>query len=119
MQINLVPVCEPGVSYGSKTMTNAITHFRKQLLAVIVICPEESFEYLGEEPRPDNITSAYINAVIVLFREPGTIGQVTGFIHEDGININRSGTGGAYGEKFMECLTKNDIQPWFYPVKKV
>ncbi len=119
MQINLIPVCEPGVSYGGKMMTEAITRFRKRLLAVIVVLPEEGFEYSGEEATPDNITSAEINAVIALFREPGTIGQVTGFIHEEGININLSGTGGWYGQKFMECLTQNDIQPWFYPAISV
>ncbi|MDZ8225848.1 hypothetical protein [Nostoc sp. ChiVER01] len=54
-----------------------------------------------------------------MFREPGTIAQVTGFIHENGMNINISGTGARYGEEFMKCLTQNDIQPWFYPVKPV
>lgn len=119
MQINLVPVCEPGISYGGEMMRDAITRFRKRLLAVIVVCPEEDFEYSDEEARPDNITRIDINAAIILFREPGTIGQVTGFIHENGMNINISGTGGWYGEEFMKCLTKNDIQPWFYPVKPV
>ncbi len=119
MQINLVPVCEPGVPYGGEMMRDAITRFRKRLLAVIVVCPEEGFEYSGEEARPDNITRVHINAVIALFREPGTIAQVTGFIHENGMNINISGTGGRYGEEFMKCLTQNNIQPWFYPVKPV
>jgi len=119
MQINLVPVCEPGNSHGGKMMRDAITRFRKRLLAVIVVCPEECFEFSGEEARPDNITSADINAAIALFREPGTIGQVTGFIHENGMNINLSGTGGWYGQEFMKCLIQNDIQPWFYPVKPV
>jgi|GEM_PF-945559 len=119
MQINLVPVCEPGNSYGGEMMRDAITRFRKRLLAVIVVCPEEGFEYSGEEARPDNITRVHINAAIALFREPGTIGQVTGFIHENGMNINISGTGGRYGEEFMKCLTQNNIQPWFYPVKPV
>ncbi|MEH2312270.1 MAG: hypothetical protein V7K35_12920 [Nostoc sp.] len=119
MQINLVPVCESGVSYGGEMMRDAITRFRKRLLAVIVVCPEEGFEYTGEEARPDNITRVHINAAIALFREPGTIGQVTGFIHENGMNINISGTGGRYGQEFMKCLTQNDIQPWFYPVKPV
>lgn len=119
MQINLVPVCEPGVSYGGEMMRDAITRFRKRLLAVIVVCPEEDFEYSGEEARPDNITCVDINAAIALFREPGTIGQVTGFIHENGMNINLSGTGGWYGEEFMKCLTQNNIQPWFYPVEPV
>lgn len=119
MQINLVPVCDPGVSYGSEIIRDAITRFRKRLLAVIVVCPEEGFEYSGEEARPDNITRTHINAAIVLFREPGTIGQVTGFIHENGMNINLSGTGGWYGEEFMKCLTQNNIQPWFYPVEPV
>ena len=119
MQINLVPVCEPGNPYGGEMMRDAITRFRKRLLALIVVCPEAGFEYSGEEARPDNITSAYITAAIALFREPGTIGQVTGFIHENGMNINISDTGGRYGKEFMKCLTKNDIQPWFYPVKPV
>ncbi|HEY9694417.1 MAG TPA: HEPN domain-containing protein [Oculatellaceae cyanobacterium] len=119
MQINLVPVCEPGNSHGGEMMIDAITRFRKRLLTVIVVCPEAGFEYSGEEARPDNITHADINAAIALFREPGTIGQVTGFIHEDGMNINISGTGGWYGQKFMKCLTQNNIQPWFYPVKSV
>jgi len=119
MQINLVPVCEPGNPHGGEMMRDAIARFRKRLLAVIVVCPEEGFEFSGEEARPDNITSAYINAAIALFREPGTIGQVTGFIHENGMNINLSGTGGRYGQQFMKCLSQNDIQPWFYPVKPV
>jgi hypothetical protein len=119
MQINLVPVCEPGNPYGGEMMRDAITRFRKRLLAVIVVCPEAGFEYSGEEARPDNITRAYINAAIALFREPGTIGQVTGFIHENGMNINISDTGGRYGEEFMKCLSQNDIQPCFYPVKPV
>lgn len=119
MQINLVPVCEPGVSYGGEMMRDAITRFRKWLLAVIVVCPERDFEYSGEKPRPDNITSADITAAIVLFLEPGTIGQVTGFIHEDGMNINLTGTGGSYGEKFMKYLTKNDIKPLFCSLEKV
>ena len=119
MQINLVSVCEPGIAYGGKMMREAISRFRTRLLAVIVVCPESDFEYSGEEARPDNITFAHITAAIALFREPGTIGQVTGFIHEEGMNINRSGTGGAYGEEFMKCLTQNDIQPWFYPTKLV
>ncbi|MEZ2238480.1 hypothetical protein [Microcoleus sp.] len=119
MQINLVPVCEPGNPYGGEMMRDAITRFRKRLLAVIVVCPEAGFEYSGEEARPDSITSAYITAAIALFREPGTIGQVTAFIHENGMNINISDTGGRYGKEFMKCLTKNDIQPWFYPVKPV
>ncbi|MEP6485977.1 hypothetical protein NDI43_02145 [Microcoleus vaginatus GB2-A3] len=119
MQINLVPVCEPGNPYGGEMMRDAITRFRKRLLAVIVVCPEAGFEYSGEEARPDNITRTHINAAIALFREPGTIGQVTGFIHENGMNINISGTGGRYGQEFMKCLIKNDIQPWFYPVKSV
>lgn len=119
MQINLVPVCEPGISYGGKMMRDAITRFRKRLLAVIVICPEEGFEYSGKKPRPDNITSADITAAIVLFREPGTIGQITGFIHEDGMNINLTGTGGSYGEEFMKCLTQNDIKPLFGSREKV
>ncbi|MBN3949083.1 MAG: hypothetical protein HWQ38_22490 [Nostoc sp. NMS7] len=111
MQINLVPVCEPGVSYGGEMMRDAITRFRKRLLAVIIVCPEEDFEYSDEEARPDNITRVHINAAIALFREPGTIGQVTGFIHENGMNINISGTGGWYGQEFMKCLTQNNIQP--------
>ncbi len=119
MQINLVPVCEPGFSYGGGMMRDAITRFRKRLLAVIVVCPEEGFEYSGEEARPNNITRTHINAAIALFREPGTIGQVTGFIHENGMNINLTSTGGSYGKKFMQCLIDNDIQPWFYPVKPV
>lgn len=119
MQINLVPVCEPGNPYGGEMMRDAITRFRKRLLAVIVVCPEAGFEYSGEEPRPDNITRTYINAAIALFREPGTIGQVTGFIHENGMNINISDTGGRYGKEFMKCLNQNDIQPCFYPVKPV
>ena len=119
MQINLVPVCESGNPYGGEMMRDAITRFRKRLLAVIVVCPEAGFEYSGEEPRPDNITRTYINAAIALFREPGTIGQVTGFIHENGMNINISDTGGRYGKEFMKCLIQNDIQPWFYPVKPV
>lgn len=119
MQINLVPVCEPGNPYGGEMMRDAITRFRKRLLAVIVVCPEAGFEYSGEEPRPDNITRTYINAAIALFREPGTIGQVTGFIHENGMNINISDTGGRYGKEFMKCLKQNDIQPCFYPVKPV
>lgn len=119
MQINLVPVCEPGNPYGCEMMTDAITRFRKQLLAVLVFCPEENFEYSGKKPTPDNITYAHINAAIALFREPKSIGQVTGFLHENGININFSGTGGRYGKEFMKCLTKNDIQPWFYPAKPV
>lgn len=121
MQINLVPVCELGNSLGGKMMRDAITRFRKLLLAVIVVCPEEDFEYSGEKPRPDNITSADITAAIALFREPGTIGQVTGFIHEDGMNVDlfRRGTGGWYGKEFMKCLTQNNIQPWFYPVEPV
>ncbi len=119
MQINLVPVWEPGVSYGGEMMREAITRFRKRLLAVIVVCAEEGFEYSGEKPRPDNITSADITAAIVLFREPGTIGQVTGFIHEDGMNINLTGTGGSYREKFMKCLSQNDIQPLFGSLEKV
>jgi hypothetical protein len=119
MQINLVPVCEPGNPHGGKMMRDAIARFRKRLLAVIVVCPEEGFEFSGEKARPDNITSADITAAIVLFREPGTIGQVTGFIHEDGMNINLTGTGGSYGKEFMKCLIQNEIQPWFYPVKPV
>lgn len=119
MQINLVPVCEPGVSYGSEMMMDALTRFRKQLLAVIVVCPKEDFEFSGEEARPDNITRADIKAAIALFREPGTIGQITGLIHEDGININLSSPDGWYGYEFMKCLTQNNIQPWFYPVKLV
>jgi hypothetical protein len=119
MQINLVPVCEPGNPYGGEMMRDAITRFRKRLLAVIVVCPEASFEYSGEEARPDNITRTHINAAIALFREPGTIGQVTGFIHENGMNINISGTGGRYGKEFMKCLIQNEIQPLFYPVKPV
>lgn len=119
MQLNLIPVCEPGISYGSAMMTDAITRFRKQLLAVIVVCPEEDFKYLGEEAKPDNIIRTHITAAIALFREPGTIGQVTGFIHEHGMNINLSGTGGSYGKKFMECLTQNSIQPWFYPATPI
>lgn len=54
-----------------------------------------------------------------MFREPGTIGQITGFIHEDGMNINLTGTGGSYGEEFMKCLTKNDIKPLFGSREKV
>ena len=119
MQINLVPLCESGNPYGGEMMRDAITRFRKRLLAVIVVCPEAGFEYSGEEARPDNITSTYITAAIALFREPGTIGQVTGFIHENGMNINISGTGGRYGKEFMKCLIQNDIQPCFYPVKPV
>ncbi|MGB3265961.1 MAG: hypothetical protein WBA89_18615 [Microcoleus sp.] len=120
MQINLVPVCEPSFSYGGEMMRDAITRFRKRLLAVIVICPEEGFEYSGEQARPDNITSTDITAAIALFREPGTIGQVTGFIHEDGMYISLSGgTGNSYGKEFMKCLIKNNIQPWFYPVESV
>ncbi|MBD2529226.1 hypothetical protein H6G97_06430 [Nostoc flagelliforme FACHB-838] len=109
MQINLVPVCDPGVSYGGEMMRDAITRFRKRLLAVIVVCPKEDFKYSGEEARPDNITRVHINAAIALFREPGTIGQVTGFIHENGMNINLSGTGGWYGEEFMKCYSKSYI----------
>jgi len=119
MQINLVPVCEPGNPHGGEMMRDAITRFRKRLLAVIVVCPEEGFEFSGKEARPDNITRTHINAAIALFREPGTIGQVTGFIHENGMNINISGTGGRYGKEFMKCLSQNDIQPCFYPAKPV
>ncbi|WP_445244924.1 HEPN domain-containing protein [Microcoleus sp. OTE_8_concoct_300] len=120
MQINLVPVCEPGVSYGGEMMRDAITRFRKRLLAVIIVCPEEGFEYSGEQARPDNITSADITAAIALFREPGTIGQVTGFIHEDGMYISLSGgTGNSYGKEFMKCLLENDIQPWLYSLERV
>ncbi|MEG5066598.1 hypothetical protein QUB33_23565 [Microcoleus sp. B3-A4] len=120
MQINLVPVCEPGISHGGEMMRDAITRFRKRLLAVIIVCPEEGFEYSGEQARPDNITSADITAAIALFREPGTIGQVTGFIHEDGMYISMSGgTGNSYGKEFMKCLRENDIQPWLYSLERV
>lgn len=120
MQINLVPVCKPGISHGGEMMRDAITRFRKRLLAVIIVSPEEGFEYSGEQARPDNITSADITAAIALFREPGTIGQITGFIHEDGMYISLSGgTGNSYGKEFMKCLIENDIQPWFYSRERV
>lgn len=120
MQINLVPVCKPGISHGGEMMRDAITRFRKRLLAVIIVSPEEGFEYSGEQARPDNITSADITAAIALFREPGTIGQVTGFIHEDGMYISLSGgTGNSYGKQFMKCLIENDIQPWLYSRERV
>ena len=120
MQINLVPVCKPGISHGGEMMRDAITRFRKRLLAVIIVSPEEGFEYSGEQARPDNITSADITAAIALFREPGTIGQVTGFIHEDGMYISlSSGTGNSYGKEFMKCLIENDIQPWLYSRERV
>lgn len=54
-----------------------------------------------------------------MFREIGTIAQVTGLIHENGTNINISGTGGRYGKELMDCLSQNNIQPWFYPMKSV
>jgi hypothetical protein len=40
MEINLIPVCQPGVSYGEEILTEVLTRFRSQLLAVIVVCPE-------------------------------------------------------------------------------
>lgn len=119
MQINLVPVSQRGISYGSEVITQAITRFRKFILAVIIICPEEDFEFKGEKASPDNITRAWISNTIVLFREIGTIAQVTGLIHENGTNINISGTGGRYGKELMECLSQNNIQPWFYPMESV
>lgn len=119
MKINLIPPCDAGISYGSDVVTEAISRFRKQLLAVMVVCSEDKFEYSGDYATPENITVASIIATITLFREPGTIGQVTGFIHETGININLSGTGGRFGAKFMKCLTDNEVQPWFYSSKKV
>lgn len=81
MQINLIPVSK-GIPYANDVITEAITRFRKHLLTVIVVCPEDGLEYLGEELTPESITRAGINAVIVLFREPGTIGQITGYIQE-------------------------------------
>ncbi len=119
MQINLVPVSQRGISYGSEVITQAITRFRKFILAVIIICPEEDFEFEGEKASPDNITRAWISNTIVLFREIGIIAQVTGLIHENGTNINISGTGGHYGKELMECLSQNNIQPWFYPMQSV
>jgi len=119
MQINLIPVSQRGIAYGGEVITQAITRFRNFILAVIIICPEEDFEFEGEKASPDNITRAWINSTIVLFREIGTIAQVTGLIHEDGTNINISGTGGFYGKELMDCLSQNNIQPWFYPMKSV
>jgi hypothetical protein len=119
MQINLVPVSQRGIPYGGEVITQAITRFRDFILAVIIICPEEDFEFEGEKASPDNITRAWMNSTIVLFREIGTIAQVTGLIHEDGTNINISGTGGFYGKELMDCLSQNNIQPWFYPMKSV
>jgi hypothetical protein len=119
MQINLVPVSQRGISYGGEVITQAITRFRKFILAVIIICPEEDFEFEGEKASPANITRAWISNTIVLFREIGTIAQVTGLIHENGTNINISGTGGRYGKELMDCLSQNNIQPWFYPMESV
>ena len=117
MKINLIPVCQPGVSYGEEMLKEAISRFREQLLAVIVVCSKQGFAFDGEEVSPDNIKRADIQAAICLFREIGTIGQITSFIHEDGMNINLSGTGGWYGKDFMVHLTQHNVKPWFYPLE--
>ncbi|MDF5721509.1 MAG: hypothetical protein PUP91_13720 [Rhizonema sp. PD37] len=117
MKINLIPVCDSGISYGGDVTNDAINRFRQYLLGVVIVCPEEEFEYSEEFAAPSNITKANFSAVITLFREPKTIGQITAFIHLDGMNINLTGTGGAYGQKFLDCLARNEVQPWFYPLK--
>lgn len=119
MHINLIPACEYGTSYGGDLLREALARFRKQLLAVIIVCHEEQLKHTGPFPLADNITSAWIDAAIVLFREPGSIGQVTGFILEEGLNINWSGTGGRYGQAFLRCLVDHNVRPWFYPMNTV
>ncbi|AUB39672.1 hypothetical protein COO91_05670 [Nostoc flagelliforme CCNUN1] len=69
MQINLVPVCDPGVSYGGEMMRDAITRFRKRLLVVIadmmvddIITKVESFiseidQKLNEKNNPSEFSS--------------------------------------------------------------
>ncbi|MBN3871857.1 hypothetical protein [Nostoc sp. JL33] len=116
MKINLIPVSEPGISYGGDVTNEAIKRFRKYLLGVVAVCSE--FEYSGERATPRNISIANFTAVITLFREPKTIGQITGFIHLDGININLSGTGGRYGQQFLNCLVENEVEPWLYPAER-
>lgn len=59
MQINLIPVSK-GIPNANNVITEAITRFRKHLLTVIVVCPEDGLEYLGEELTPESITRAGI-----------------------------------------------------------
>ncbi|NJO82066.1 MAG: hypothetical protein HC828_04210 [Blastochloris sp.] len=110
MHINLIP-CEDGVSHSSSLLIEAIQRFHTQVLAVVIVCSDQ-YEYTGPVPRPDTITRANIYAAIVLFREPRTIGQVTGFVLEEALNINISGTGGAYGQALLDCLATQGIQPF-------
>jgi hypothetical protein len=88
MKINLIPTSPSGVSYGGHVTNAAIQRFRPYLLGVVVVAPSDGFEFDGDRPTPENITKAELNTVITLFREPNTIGQVTGFIHLKGMNIN-------------------------------
>jgi hypothetical protein len=119
MLINLIPVCDSGVSYGSGVLIQALTWYSPYLLRFVVICDTDPFAFKGKEPTPQSILKANITAAIALFREPGTIGQVTGFIQENGLNINLSGTGGAHGKEVMECLSECSIQPQFCSAQKV
>jgi transcriptional regulator with XRE-family HTH domain len=107
MYINLIPSSESGISYGIDTMIEAVRRYRSYLLAAIRLIA-------GEDP---NNTSN--QTFILLFREPGSIGMITGFINDSGTNIKYSGTGGHYGEEMVKCLEEHGIKPMMGSMDKL
>ncbi|MDF5717489.1 MAG: hypothetical protein PUP93_27395 [Rhizonema sp. NSF051] len=125
MKINLIPVCAPGYPYGGVVINEAIERFKKYLLSVVIVYQKETLEFTAELaakeiptykkiPTSRNVFKADFVAVIALFRESNTIGQVTGFIQLDGMNLDKKGKLGECGSKLLDCLTQNKIEPWFY-----
>lgn len=106
MRINLIPSSDTSISYGIEAMVEAIRRYHKYLLVAVHIYPEQETEIVDEK-----IKGTTRQTFILLFREPGSIGLVTGFINEWGTNINSSGTGGMYGQEMLDILEEYKINP--------
>ena len=104
MRLNLIPASPNGVSYGEWTLELLMEKFKKQILGVVIILDREKTEFYGNAPSVDGIQKADFEAVIVLIRELYSVGMITGFIVENGLNIRLSGMGGALGKQFLDFL---------------
>lgn len=92
--LKIIPTSKAGESRGINTLVEVINRHRNHILCVVKLA--------------DDVNETVF--FFALFKEPGSIGQITVFINEDGIATGYRGAGSHYHQRMMECLASNQIE---------
>ncbi len=117
MRINLIPVLPVDRLSPFKMTTQAIENFRPYVLSVAIVVPIGKLNFAQHETQHETILSLLADVdldsctVISIFREPKTIGMLTGFLHLKTANANVSRAGENHQKEFLDCLSQHQVVP--------